>query len=247
MKKSLALCIAFILSCNWLYAATLHVLAAYDTSSNLKYSIKNDREKMNRAFKAIAEDTALKLNLHEVKGSTLSKDGLISWLERTKVKKDDVLMFYYTGHGFRSQVRSDKWPSMHFTKKKERLSLSQVIHQIKKKHPRLAIVLCDACNNRQIQKSVYEVRTFSPHFSELQRQGLKKLFLHTKGLILSSACQPGERAWSSFRGSIFTHAFLASLQQEALETSPRWEQVFKRSKKLCKPVKQKPLVELHIS
>ena len=105
---------------------------------------------------------------------------------------------------------------------------------IRKKGARLNIALADCCNN-----DIGINRKTETALEELAERGiydfvkLKKLFLESKGNIISCAASPGEYSWvNTKKGGFYTLSFIQALRYEAGKKDRgelTWESILNRT------------------
>ena len=230
-----------------LYSSTLHLFVAVDSNSNLSKGVIADKKNITTTFEAIAKLCEMQFKERSISAKDLSGAAVSRCLEKFDVKSNDVFCFYYSGHGFRSKIKKCPWPALHFSATNSLLELASVISKVKKMKPRFALILCDSCNDTPMYPRGSFLVGSAPANAVGARNSakLKKLFLKTKGIIISTAAKSGSKAWSSPRGGIFTNAFLVSLLWECEKASPSWKSIFVESKQLCK-ILQRPEVFIDI-
>jgi hypothetical protein len=227
---------------------TLHLLIAVDSKSNLSRGVKVDKKNITHAFKAISKAAKMRFCKKTIKPKYLSGYSVHKYLEKFDVGEDDTFCFYFSGHGFRSTTKKCPWPMLHFSASNSRLELAHVISHMKNKKPRLTIIISDACNIRKVPFQEVFLIGSTPSFQSInhqKRDNIKKLFLKTKGVIVSTAAKAGTSAWSSKYGGIFTNALLLSLQTECMKNSVSWKSVLSDAKRRCKAL-QKPKFSLRL-
>lgn len=226
-----------------LHSATMHVLTAGDPRGALKPSVKNDIGRMRTATRSIASEVGMKRHFKNIDTDRLSPNAILKWIKKAHVKRKDVFMFYFSGHGMQSRTGS-KWPLIYCSKTRQSLDLAVVIQAIKKKRPRLCLILCDSCNNRLNLarfKSTHPDSVFGSNWVETR--GLKRLFMKKKGSIIVCAAKPGTAAWGGANGGMMTISFLSALKEEAKRQSPAWKHLVSHVKKTSGRIQQ-PLMQL---
>ena len=243
MQRRLFLFAIFLLSTTSVSARTLYAFIGADTYSSLKYSCEKDYASMCKKIRNIAKLTKMKLHLTNLSAKELTPHNLVSWLEKIEPKKDDVVFFYFSGHGKKGP---NKWPALYFTPKRMHILFSEIIKLITKKKAGLSVILCDVCNGRRVYHSLSQsyvgVKTEE---TKQEAKGLKKLFRKKKGVIIGSASKSGQQAFGTIQGGIFTNAFLCGLRQEALQNKPKWKHLFEKTHSLCIRT-QKPKIEIEL-
>lgn len=173
--------------------------------------------------------------------STQQLDLLISDLGNLgSALQDDVLIFYFIGHGYRDFHKET--PNLLFmnTKngslfEKDRLQNSRNLEDVHnnfknlKNHPRLLITIGEACNadiaQRNKGKKSERYMNEDSLYREILGQDIKpkryeELFNKTAGDIILYSSLPGSVSYfSDTEGGIFTQAFIKGLQQTVTYTT----------------------------
>lgn len=150
-------------------------------------------------------------------------------LNQLSVNPDDVVIFYYSGHGA-NPGGGDRWPMLGIegqsTPVPNLLKLSSVKKTLQSKNPRFLITMADACN-KPMPGSADRGRRQSN-----QPAGFKKLFLGYKGTIIASSSIPYQYSYGDPQnGGLFTQQFLNALNQVQASPNPNWEAVKKMATK----------------
>ncbi|MBS0654871.1 MAG: caspase family protein [Verrucomicrobia bacterium] len=223
----------------------MHILLAGDNRAELKKSVKADMLRMRTSAKTIAKIIGMKSKVKLVFAKKLTPDTILRLISSAKVRRNDIFLFYFTGHGNRAQSDSE-WPAMYFSKPKIHLDLEQVISRINKKHPRLSLIICDSCNRSSSNARSFQDELDSTEIpQDYTRDSLKKLFGY-KGTIIACAARPGEKAWSCKHGALFTGIFLTQIVEEISRPSPSWGHLLSMTKKMCHHV-QSPMTKYKIN
>jgi hypothetical protein len=70
----------------------------------------------------------------------------MSHMKHLKVSKNDLILFFYTGHGYHSDAEGETpWPSLNFAEWKG-VALDDVIKICRKKNARLTLIFSNCCN-----------------------------------------------------------------------------------------------------
>lgn len=222
------------LLCLWMsssFAATLHAILVIEDDykdsdlNNIATSIKVDYGNVSKLLKVLEERDIIKVKKTIVRGRTATLVKIKEAIAQTNVSNDDVLLFYFSGHGGMENGR----PFL-YTADSENLDRKTLEQTINAKAARLKIILTDACSNSidgvVAMRSIANRRVAeSGQFDEIYRQ----LFLKYKGTLSISAASEGEYAWSDNQlGGYFTHY----LVYEGLLKKPvnSWEVLFNNSR-----------------
>ncbi len=201
-------------------------------------SVEKDRANIKALLKDIEASTGLTLKgklFH--KKEQLSAPKIINQLQKMEIGRDDVVFFYFSGHGVRIAEHDSKWPKLELPGSDHVLWMSTVIEQVNDKNPRLAIVMADSCNwlyGKPLPKDTASPFTADPADPAA---GYKALFLHSKGTVYASGSSKGETAVGLDKtGGMFTNAFRGVLAKDKGDACARWETLMKKA---TKPIRVK--------
>lgn len=228
---------------------TLRALIACDTfSQNILSGSKSDIFRIHKSLQAIAFQLHIKLQLTMFTGSRLNSSNVRRWLQSIPKSSQDIVFFYYSGHGTRQLYDQSPWPTLIFPKKNNRLPQmyqgASVQKFLQQRNPRLSIIFFDCCNGFASRRpSNLLVRSFGPILCKKAfLPGLKTLFLETRGMITASAASPGELATTFIRGrltgGVFTTGFIFALQQLAKQPQVSWTDVMQSTKAFSAEITQ---------
>lgn len=250
---------------------TLHAIIFANTkcpgevpgSMGIGPSVICDYQRMKIEFETMASFLNYKKDFQWYEGSPTNfcREKLESTLNNLSCGSEDIVIFYYSGHGGRSpQEKQDPFPWMQLVVDPYRTpwnasqyySLSQVLKRIEAKQPRLSIVLGDLCNslsNAIPQKDVPEMKG-ATKISKAPCDFYKDLFLKVKGSIISSSSKPGETSAAFSDGGAFTICFTEALQiMVSNNMEPDWETLLEGTKMRTSKVtqgKQNPIYEARL-
>lgn len=231
---------------------TLHAIIFANTkcpgeepgSMGIGPSVTCDYQRMKIEFETMASFLNYKKDFQWYEGSPnhFCRTNLESALNNLSCGKDDIVIFYYSGHGGRSPKETkDPFPWMQLVVDPYRTawnasqyySLSQVLKRIEAKQPRLSIVLGDLCNslsNAIPQKDVPEMKG-ATKMSKAPCDFYRDLFLKVKGSIIASSSKPGETSSAYEDGGAFTICFTEVLQIMVSDNmEPDWELLLEGTK-----------------
>jgi hypothetical protein len=230
-----------ILSTPWFY----YIAIANTLDTTIGAGCKKDLSNLNPLFKRIPFELDLPYKETIILGSTFSKQSVLNAINSIQPKKQDIVVFYYTGHGF-SYKDDDKikFPQLDLrsnppvydekTIKNSTRNIGEIMDIIKSKGARLNLVISDCCNNeiefyRKLPNPIQITRepAIAPNRIEMAN-----LFLKRKGNILISAADKEQYAVvDDLLGSLFTFQFsnklIAALWGKANNVT--WEYIIEQT------------------
>src|SRR5207249_2180607 len=129
--------------------STLHlILVTNSLDGALGDGFLKNSQNMAKLFKDAANTANMKLDVVEVKGYSFGKQNVLSAISNLSPASNDVVVFYYSGHGFRFSSQQTQWPQMDLRPtgtedaKTNTLNLnSDVYRMLSAKNPRLLLVI----------------------------------------------------------------------------------------------------------
>jgi hypothetical protein len=217
MKKLLSVFSVLLLSITS-YAQNLHFICIADTDDNkIGKSVKKDVNQMLDFVMSLASDIGMEDNLQPaivMMGEECNKKNLLTTIEEFKCGKDDIVLFYYSGHGIRAYQDTSEFPQMCLgNSDQDYISLEYVKEKIERKGPGLSIILADCCNSYDSSVTPKEAVMITARARASDKsshdEGMRKLFLETRGSIIAASSRKGEVSWgNSYYGGLFTNGFL---------------------------------------
>ncbi len=219
-------------------AQTLHAILVADTKDAvLASACERDLEVMHRQLSQAAAAMSYTLSEQTVSRDLFSTRQLSLVLNTLKVQPQDVVFFYYTGHGYNVRDRKDAFPFLHIQKNEELLAenpaLKDVHELLKKKKARLCITLGDCCNNLSLNTRGMVNR--KPYIRGLTvtndslNTAYRNLFLKSTGDVLITSSKPPQSSCAHpDSGSYYTRAFDEALELASqYNRSITWETLLK--------------------
>lgn len=230
-----------------LSAKTLHAILVADTIHDIRSVTYSDLQRWQDELKVIAKHTKMVLKECIFSGSKFSKESVKNYLENLSIEKKDSVIFYFTGHGYRTFSKQTPWPFILFDYSKPGLDIQWITEMIRKKKPQFALVMTDCCNNyrenglfgsedKQIR---INLRSFPAQF-----EGYQRLFSLAKGCVVISSCSAGQFSYGSRFGGLYTQCFFTSLNHELAEKSPSWKKLLQRANGYINHI-QRPICEVY--
>ena len=162
-------------------------------------------------------------------GSDFTEAKCKSVIRNLSCGKDDIIVFYYLGHGGRAQIgkvemasynQKYPWPDLAFDKANTNESIDgltlNAIHSIlKQKGARLTVTIGMCCNAHSSQYKKHGMTTQSKRYKIVSKKFAKKvgqqLFLKSRGDVLVASAQPGQFSYGGSYGGNDVDCFTAAL------------------------------------
>ncbi|MEP6675789.1 MAG: caspase family protein [Ferruginibacter sp.] len=225
-----------IVSTPWFYF--INVGNTVDTT--IGKGCEKDLDNTTILFRRIAQELDMHLSEIQITGETFTKQNVLNAIAGLEPKQQDVVFFYYTGHGFSFKDDSvHRFPQLDLRSnppvysesviKASTKNIDEIFESIKAKGAHFNLVLSDCCN------SLIEFYRRKPNKVALPREGinnpinkivLANLFQKRKVSILLAAADKAQYAVSDDSyGGIFTFNFNNKMIASLYGTSndPTWE------------------------
>ena len=162
-------------------------------------------------------------------GSDFTEAKCKNVIKNLSCSKDDIVVFYYLGHGGRAQMGKDEmasynqkypWPDLAFNKAGTNesingLTLNAIHNDLKQKGARLTVTIGMCCNAHSSQYKKHGMSTQSRRYKIVSKKFAKKvgqqLFLKSKGDVLVASAQPGQFSYGGSYGGQDVDCFTAAL------------------------------------
>ncbi len=213
----------------------LHLVFVADTEDpNIGSSVGQDMNDITNLFKKATRELGMKYEEHKLYSNSFDKASIVNEVNSMSVAKNDVVIFYYSGHGYNQAT----FPEMSLDGVD--YGLQEMHNLMKQKGARLTLTIGDLCNSipqtRSGTKSNEEIPFKSGFLFDSDK--LKKLFIYSKGNLISTSSEKGQ--WSycmrnpnqTLGNGHFTNAFINSFTVEASKVSNEsgsWEELFDRA------------------
>jgi hypothetical protein len=200
----------------------IHLVFAADVDDpSIGTSTRHDMNDITNLFKKAAKEINVKFKAYKLYGDNFDRTSINSTLNNMSVGSNDVVIFYYSGHGYNNTRSFNKFPNMDLDGSDA--SLESIHRKIKNKNPRLTITIGDLCNSIPRLRNRASGQTEIPFKSGFlfDYTKLTKLFIKTRGDLISTSSRKGQ--WSYTMGNDangqFTNAFIHAFTQEASKVS----------------------------
>jgi len=178
-------------------------------------------------------------------GATYSKKNVQDAVSALRPSANDIVVFYYSGHGFRLPEQPRRFPFMKLkTLHKSRkdvldnsLNIEDIFLSITKKGARFNLVLSDCCNNDIFSSNAKGTKPGKTRGSgvEWSEDNLRTLFLNkTPMSLLATAASTGQKSTCNNEfGGFFSYYFKTSMENYSskLRTNGTWDLIMQDAQK----------------
>jgi hypothetical protein len=200
------------------------VLVANTEDNAIGKTCEIDKDATYKTFSQVAEFLGIQFVPKIIYGKDFSKVNVDKAIDAIRPQPSDIVVFYYSGHGFANTKDGYRYPYMDLRDKSFQmfggqytLNIEAVYQKIRSKGARLNIVFSDCCNNdpsqtTNISSDVATTRSSSIGWS---MENCQALFMNPKPTsVLMTAASKGElSAGNANNGGIFTYNFRESLEK----------------------------------
>jgi len=229
---------------NTLSPAKLYLITVANTEdASIGTGVKRDIVNVYNELKDVASFLSMPFIYKEISGPNFTKQNVNSVLAGLYPGSNDVVIFYYSGHGFtydfdpnQAYPQLDFRTNAHFQEVDQyTINASDIYFTIKKKNARLSLIITDCCN-----ASIGAIKPFGKNYPQTAKSVLTwnksycyNLFMQSKGCILAAAAQKGQSAYCDASGSYFTSNLMTSMEKYLSKfqlKTPSWEQIVDEAK-----------------
>ena len=183
-----------------------------------------DRDATISTFKDIAEFLQIQFISKEISGDAYSKKNVEAAMNSIHPRRQDIAVFYYSGHGFSDSTDNNLFPHLDLRDKvfekpggPYELRMEDIYATMKKKGARLTMVLSDCCNTSIGKAPVSSTNVASTRASGLGwvPENCRALFMDTKqySILMTAAAKGEESAGNPNDGGFFTFNFRETLEK----------------------------------
>lgn len=211
------------------------VLVADTMDASVGSYCSHDLYRIKETFKNLTDYLGIKFYPQVIAGPDYSKANTEKAIANLRPAPADIVIFYYSGHGFRladkHQFPFIKLKTLHKDRQdvlNNSLNIEDVFTSLRKKNARLTLVLSDCCNSDIETVNIKgtppgKTKSSGVDWSE---DNIRNLFLNkARFSILATAADNGQRAAGNDNfGGFFSYFFKASLENHCskLKNSPNW-------------------------
>jgi len=202
-------------------ATTLHVVIVANTNDpDIGTTCMLDKDRTLKIFSDLAEFMGIKLDAKTIFGNDYNKQNVQDAVALLKAAPQDIVIFYYSGHGF-SKNDQYQYPYLELRSKsfqglnENSINIEEIYNLIKQKGAKVSLVISDCCNTLPETPAAVSGEVALTRSSSLgwSLNNCLKLFLPPAPVaVLMTAAKKGEMsAGNNSYGGFFTFNFRTSL------------------------------------
>ncbi|MEO0899631.1 MAG: caspase family protein [Bacteroidota bacterium] len=233
MIKSILGGLILLASCVTMQGQTLHAIYFGQTrDTSIGRSVYLDIIKWERAMETMANGANLSLEVEMRTGPDCTCSELQRVIDGLDVGSNDVIWFYYSGHGYNDTRDGCAFPSVGICRPSQSVGqYCTLTQQLRSKGARLTLVFGDLCNTAIPINDPTVAATNEP--LEMYKC-YQELFLNHTGYITAVAASQHEYAYCDLKdGGYFTHFFLRTFHHHIKYTKAKdisWDLILKEVK-----------------
>ena len=229
--KTIALIFMLLCLANPTHGQTLHTIIFANTNDpQIGKSVVYDYNSLSVEVNTIAAATGMKLKRYFYKDEYCNNKNLRNVLNQLSTNKDDVILFYYSGHGTRSAQDISEFPQMCLGSHDDEdyYPLEKVLQKLMQQPARLKLILGDCCNSigARVNPKDYTTRSVTV-LSKEPTDAYNSLFANNQGFMIASSSKKGEVSYGDEQsGGAFTFCFLRALNVYAKQgMTTTWDKI----------------------
>ncbi len=237
MKKVTKLLAALLLTFTAVtaQAKTMHAIAFCNTlDRKIGAAAVVSHDMFNSEMSNIAYLLGYEFEFHHYVGADCSKENLEKAISQVSSTPEDIVVFYYFGHGTRAKGQDSPFPQMclkyEIYDQDKFMPVQYVINRLEKQPAHLKLIMSMCCNNEVggITPKNGICQAMGPTtLGEVNVENYKKLFNDFSGLIALTGSEAGQYSWcNSIHGGICDQCFWGAMDAVGNnELAPNWETV----------------------
>ncbi len=224
--------------------AKMHLIVVANTEDEtIGSTCMLDKDRTVKTFKDLSEFLGIGFSPSVIFGNNYTKNNVQNAISSVIPNKNDIVIFYYSGHGFKDENNARQFPNIILTNKSfenvdaNSINIEDVYNNLKSKGARLNLIMSDCCNNGPTDRASISCDVPRTRNSTLgwNLENCKALFMNNKPMsILMTAAQKGEMSTGNLTfGGFFTNQFRTNLTTYfgPFHQFPTWNTILEESKK----------------
>lgn len=202
-----------------------------------------DKDATYKTFSQLAEFMQLQFIPKLIFGKDFSKVNVDNAINALAPGPSDIVVFYYSGHGFSNNKDNYVFPYLDLRDKSFQtyggqytLNMEEIYKRIKAKGGRLNLIMSDCCNSDPSQTNSISSDVATTRSSSIgwNMENCRALFMRDESTsILMTAASKGQLSAGNAAGGIFTFNFRESLEKiiGPFSNNVNWEDLLNTTKK----------------
>lgn len=219
---------------------TIHAIVFCNTNDEkIGLSCLNDQQRFTFELGVIETAIGCEEDWQVFIGNECNKPNLEKAISDINCSPNDVIFFYYSGHGVHAQADpTDGWlPQMCLNYQSydqdKFVPVTYVRDRLQSKGARLNIILTDCCNNEANWVSVKGIlaqQTNAVNTNTIDIANLKRLFFESRGSVIATSSKRGQISYGPEDGGCFSTAFWDEMYKiEQGSGIADWETIMKKT------------------
>jgi hypothetical protein len=223
------------------------VIVANTLDPTIGKGCKQDVKAMRELFHKLTGFIRFPLVEKLIQGKSYTQTNILKAIDDIRAKKNDCVVFYYSGHGFSYEKEAKKkFPQMDFRSNPadnnikvvnaHTKNLTEIFEMIKAKDARLNLVIGDCCNSVIDFKRMYSGdKRVEEKIVPVNTDFCKRLFNSIGASVMVAAAKKGQFAITDEAiGSIYTYSLLKKIREGVNSSTPAkdmsWESLLNLAK-----------------
>ena len=218
----------------------IHALVFCDTgNSEIGVSCNADKERFISELSIVESALNCEVDwLNVYTGNFCDKPNLEEAISKLRCEPNDVIFFYYSGHGAHAQADNGWLPQMCLKyesyDQENFVPVEWVVEKLSRKGARLTVVLTDCCNDNKdwvTAKGLVDSEGENVKIDCINVENLRKLFYKSKGSVVATSSKRGQRSWGSDKGGTFSISFWDEMYRiEQGQGGADWKSLMEKTK-----------------
>lgn len=227
----------FVATCTiYSSAKTIHAVAFCNTNdAKIGQAAVVSHDMFNNELSNLAYLLNYEYDFVDFVGNECSKENLERKISSITSTPEDIIVFYYFGHGTRAEGQTSPFPQMclkyEIYDQDKFMPVQYVINRLEKQPAHLKLIVSMCCNNVVGGVSPKNTMCEAMGPTSLDRKNIenyKKLFNDFTGTLAITGSEPGQYSWcNSQYGGIFDVVFWAAMEAVGNNQLPAdWNSIF---------------------
>lgn len=237
ITSKLAYLLVMIVTCATIgNAKTIHAVAFCNTNdAKIGQAAVVSHDMFNNELSNLAYLLNYEYDFVDFVGNECSKENLERKISSITSTPEDIIVFYYFGHGTRAEGQTSPFPQMclkyEIYDQDKFMPVQYVINRLEKQPAHLKLIVSMCCNNVVGGVSPKNTMCEAMGPTSLDRKNIenyKKLFNDFTGTLAITGSEPGQYSWcNSQYGGIFDVVFWAAMEAVGNNQLPAdWNSIF---------------------